>query len=117
MQFNNVSDFYPYISKEFLPNEEELVLIEPYLKDLPTSKGGPKPKPSWQLFCAIYYRLCTGCQWKAIPKFLGASSTAHDRYQYWVKEGVFKQLWHLGLLQAAILGLLDLEWQSMCKSL
>ncbi len=121
MQFCKVSDFYSLISKDYLPREEDMLVIEPYLIDLPRSgKGGPKPKPSWRIFCAIYYRLRTGCQWNAIPKALAASSTAHQRYQYWVKEGVFKQLWQLGLLQAAMMGCLDLEWQSIdgciCKS-
>jgi transposase len=28
---------------------------------------------------AIFYILRTGCQWKALPRSLGASSTVHDR--------------------------------------
>ena len=27
----------------------------------------------------IFYVLRTGCQWKALPRSLGASSTVHDR--------------------------------------
>jgi len=30
---------------------------------------------------AIFYVLRTGCQWKALPRSLGASSTVHDRFQ------------------------------------
>ena len=34
---------------------------------------------------AIFYVLRTGCQWNALPKSLGASSTVHDRFQEWGK--------------------------------
>jgi putative transposase len=27
-----------------------------------------------------------GCQWKALPRTLGASSTVHDRFQEWGEE-------------------------------
>lgn len=30
---------------------------------------------------AIFYVLRTGCQWKDLPRSLGASSTVHDRFQ------------------------------------
>jgi putative transposase len=30
---------------------------------------------------AIFYILRTCCQWKALPRNLGASSTVHDRFQ------------------------------------
>jgi putative transposase len=45
----------------------------------------------------IYYRLRTGCQWKAIPRSLVASSTAHDYFQAWQAAGVFYRLWHEAL--------------------
>ena len=45
---------------------------------------------------AIFYVLRTGCQWNALPRSLGASSTVHDRFQDWRKEaGVFKRMWGL----------------------
>ncbi|MGA7370204.1 MAG: transposase [Nitrososphaeraceae archaeon] len=46
---------------------------------------------------AIYYILRTGCQWNALPRSLGASSTVHDRFQEWIKAGVFKRMWIDGL--------------------
>ena len=46
---------------------------------------------------AIFYVLRTGCQWNALPRSLGASSTVHDRFQEWRKAGVFKQMWIDGL--------------------
>jgi transposase len=41
---------------------------------------------------AIFYVLRTGCQWNALPRSLGASSTVHDRFQEWRKDGVFKRM-------------------------
>ena len=46
---------------------------------------------------AIFYVLRTGCQWNALPRSLGASSTIHDRFQEWRKAGVFKRMWIDGL--------------------
>ena len=42
---------------------------------------------------AILYVLRTGCQWNALPRSLGASSTVHDRFQEWRFAGVFKRMW------------------------
>jgi putative transposase len=42
---------------------------------------------------AIFYVLRTGCQWNALPRSLGASSTVHDRFQEWRKAGVFRRMW------------------------
>ena len=36
---------------------------------------------------AIFYILRTGCQWKALPRSLGASSTVHDRQISRVEKG------------------------------
>ena len=41
---------------------------------------------------AIFYIARTGCQWKALPRSLGASSTVHDRFQQWRQDGVFKRM-------------------------
>ena len=46
---------------------------------------------------AIFFVLRTGCQWNALPRCLGASSTVHDRFQEWRKAGVFKRMWIDGL--------------------
>jgi hypothetical protein len=36
-----------------------------------------------QAMTAILSVLRTGCQWKALPRRLGAASTVHDRFQEW----------------------------------
>jgi len=62
---------------------------------------------------AIFYFLRTGCQWKAIPRNLGASSTVHDRFQEWRKARVFQRLWMGGLMEYDVVKKLDWEWQVM----
>jgi putative transposase len=48
---------------------------------------------------AIFYVLRTGCQWNALPRTLGASSTVHDRFQEWQRAGLFEALWKAGLIE------------------
>lgn len=62
---------------------------------------------------AIFYVLRTGCQWKALPRSLGASSTVHDRFQEWRKEGVFKRMWIDGLSVYDEDNTIDWKWQAM----
>jgi putative transposase len=66
-----------------------------------------------QAFSAIFYLLCTGCQWKALPRTLGAPSTVHDRFQQWRRAGLFENLWATGLLQYNTESGLGFEWQSI----
>ena len=62
---------------------------------------------------AIFYIARTGCQWKALPRTLGASSTVHDRFQEWRQDGVFKRMWIDGLkLYDEKVGI-NWKWQSM----
>jgi putative transposase len=47
----------------------------------------------------IFYRLRTGCQWKALDATgICSSSSAHRRFQEWTQVGIFKKLWVQGLL-------------------
>ena len=62
---------------------------------------------------AIFYVLRTGCQWKALPRSLGAPSTVHDRFQEWREAGVFEKMWKEGLLEYDKKIGLDWEWQAM----
>nr|WP_315889743.1 IS5 family transposase [Kovacikia minuta] len=59
------------------------------------------------------FMLRTGCQWNALPRCLGASSTVHDRFQLWVEQGVFERMWELGLEQYAEIVGIDWEWMAM----
>ena len=62
---------------------------------------------------AIFYITRTGCQWKALPRSLGASSTVHDRFQEWRKAGIFKRMWIDGLSLYDKKTGIDWKWQSM----
>jgi putative transposase len=66
-----------------------------------------------QALNAIFYLLCTGCQWKALPRCLGASSTVHDRFQEWQDNGTFTRFWQAGLMEYAQTQGIDWHWQSM----
>ena len=62
---------------------------------------------------AIFYVLRTGCQWKALPRSLGARSTVHDRFQEWRSAGVFQRLWKQGLAEYDAKKGLDWRWQAI----
>ncbi|PIU63066.1 MAG: hypothetical protein COS85_16835 [Armatimonadetes bacterium CG07_land_8_20_14_0_80_59_28] len=81
---------------------------------LPPSKPKKKPgrprMPDRQALSAIFFVLRTGCQWNALPRCLGASSTVHDRFQEWERAGVLKHLWQLGVEEYDDKKGLDWEW-------
>jgi putative transposase len=88
--------------------------IEPLLPAKnPQPKGGRPWTPDRQVMDGIFYVLRTGCQWKALPRTIGAASTVHDRFQKWVKADVFRRLWEAGLLEYDTLKGIDWEWQAM----
>ena len=76
--------------------------------------GGKPPTPDRVCMEAILFVLRTGCQWKALnaTRFC-PGSTAHDRFQRWVKEGVFLALWEAGLMAYDDLKGIDWSWLSM----
>jgi len=82
-------------------------------KPKPKPKGGRPRMDDRQALDAIFYVKRTGCQWKALPRSLGAASTVHDRFQEWQQAGVFEKLWQAALLKYdADIGI-DWEWQAM----
>ena len=88
--------------------------IEPLLPpERPHPTGGRPWQPARQMADAIFYVLRTGCQWKALPRSLGAPSTVHDRFRDWVEAGVFRRLWERGLLEYDERVGIDWEWQAM----
>ena len=61
----------------------------------------------------ILFIFLSGCQWRLLPRYLGAKSTVHDRFQLWVELGIFHQLWTIALdFYDKLVGILW-EWQSM----
>lgn len=75
--------------------------IEPLVPDHHNphpERGGRPRRPDRDCFDAIFFVLRTGCQWNALNQTgLCPSSTAHDRFQAWVKDGFFERLWNAGL--------------------
>ena len=96
------------IPDELWERTEPLLPPEP-----PKPKGGCPRKPARQMMDGIFYVLRTGCQWKALPRSLGAPSTVHDRFLEWRKADVFRRLWQAGVLEYDELQGLDWEWQAM----
>lgn len=109
-----MTDYEGSVNKAFLPPESLWQALEPLLRwENAKPKGGRPPQANRKMFFAMFYVLKTGCQWKALPRALGCASTVHDRFQQWVKAGVFTQLWSVGLLQCHVEGRLDFTWQSI----
>lgn len=86
------------INWRFLVSDKLWEEVELLLPPKRVGKPGRPRMDDRQAFCAIFYVLRTGIQWKALPKSLGAASTVHDRFQQWVRAGVFERLWQSGLL-------------------
>jgi transposase len=91
--------------------------MEPLIRRRPNTHrfGGGRPrKPDRQCADAIFFVLRTGCQWKALDATeICPGSTAHDRFQQWVRDGFFLRLWEGGLLEHDALKGIDWSWLSM----
>ena len=106
-----LSDYEFNINPDFLPPQSLWLAVEPLLPEEPPKPKGGRPRmPNRQAFFAMFYLLRTGCQWNALPRQLGASSTVHDRFQEWRRAGVFEQLWATGLLEYHTDVGLDFQW-------
>ena len=91
--------------------------IEPLLPKHPNMHrfGGGRPRiPDRKAMDGILFVLRTGCQWNALNETgICSSSTAHLRFQEWVKAGVFLKLWKMALGDYDELKGIDWAWQSM----
>jgi putative transposase len=101
----------------FRISDELWALMEPLL---PAHKnthrfGGGRPRvPDRQCADAIFFVLRTGCQWNALSATgLCPSSTAHDRFQAWVKDGFFERFWQAGLAEYDGSNGIDWRWLSI----
>ena len=62
----------------------------------------------------IFFVLKTGCQWNALNETgICSSSSAHRRFQEWVKAGVFRKLWRRSLIRYDEMKGLDWSFLSM----
>jgi len=102
------------VAPEYQISDELWKRIEPLLPPpKPKKKSGRPRMDDRKAMSAIFYVLRTGCQWQALPRSLGASSTVHDRFQEWRDGGVFVRMWQVGLQGYDELKGLDWEWQAM----
>lgn len=82
-------------------SDEQWAMIQPLIPAERSDKkvAGRTRMDNRAAMQAILYVLRTGCQWNALPRCLGASSTVHDRFQAWQKAGLFAQLFEAGLVE------------------
>lgn len=75
--------------------------VVPLLPPTPSHEQGGRPRADDRaIFCAIFYILRTGIQWRALPRAFGvAPTTVHARFQQWRADGLFARL-HAASLQA-----------------
>src|SRR5665213_343695 len=93
---------------------EAIAVLLPQHKNTHRFGGGRPRTPDRVCLEAILFVLRTGCQWKALnaTKFC-PGSTAHDRFQEWVKAGVFLAMWEAGLMAYDDWKGIDWSWLSM----
>ncbi len=88
--------------------------VEPLIPSVPPGKGPGRPRVAdRRVFGAIVYVLRTGAQWKALPRRVCSSSTAHRRFQEWEQAGLFHALWAAGLTEYDQLCGIAWEWRSV----
>lgn len=102
------------VSEEYQIPDEMWERIQPLLPEpKPKKKPGRPRMDDRKAMTAIFYVLRTGCQWNALPRSLGASSTVHDRFQEWREAGVFEKMWRAGVMEYDNEKGIDWQWQSM----
>ena len=79
----------------------------------PKKKSGRPRKDDKRILSVIFYLLHTGCQWKSLPRFYGAPSIVHDRFQEWQRSGFFEKIWQAGLMEYDNRNGLEWEWQAI----
>jgi putative transposase len=99
-----------------IPDDLWLAIAEliPQRRNTHPFGGGKPPTPDRVCMEAILFVLRTGCQWKALnATCFCPGSTAHDRFQRWVKEGVFQAMWEAGLMAYDDWKGIDWSWLAM----
>lgn len=105
-------------SKAWRMPDELWAWIRPLLPPPPPNRhpfGGGRPRRSDRdAMDAIFHILRTGAQWNSLNATgICSSSTAHRRFQAWVRAGVFERLWLTGLSAYDALKGIEWSWLSM----
>ncbi len=102
------------VAEEFRLPDELWERMEGILPKRRKSKAGGRPPLPWRaVMDGIFFVLRTGCQWNAVPKAYGSSSSLHRYFQLLVAKGIFAQLWRMALYEYDDLKGIDWEYQSM----
>jgi transposase len=91
-------------------------MMEPLLPPRPRHPlGCHNPRvPDRAAMDAIFFVLRTGCHWNALRETrICSSSSAHRRFQEWVKAGAFAAFWREGLLAYDALHGIDWTWLAL----
>jgi transposase len=78
--------------------EKQLSHLRKFFPGQNDGRGRPATEPE-AILQGIYYVLRTGCQWNAIPKCFGPSSTIHENFQKLVTINFFQDVWRHALEQ------------------
>ena len=104
------------MASRFEVSDDLWARIEPLLpvhKNTHRFGGGRPRKPDRVCMNGVFFVLRTGCQWNALSATgICPSSTAHDRFQQWVADGVFWRMWCLGLMEYDEVKGIDWDWLS-----
>lgn len=84
--------------------DDQWALIEPHL---PIAAVGPVPDLR-KHFNAVMWRFRTGTPWRDLPTEFGPWQSAYDRFRIWARQGVFQNLMHAVIAEAAARGQTDL---------
>jgi putative transposase len=90
--------------------------IKKVLPKPPKQRGPGRPRADNRaVLNGIWYVLWTGCQWKAVHKswFGVCSSTLHERFQTWQRQGVFAQIMQIMVKFYAKKRSIKWKWQSI----
>jgi putative transposase len=101
-------------TKPWAVSDEFWERVEPLVPEAPSHARGGRPRISdRKAFEAMVYVLRTGIQWNALPREMGASSTVHERFQEWEREGFFEEVWRVGLAEYNELEGIEWKWQAV----
>jgi transposase len=110
-----------HTTTEFRISDELWAVLQPLLPvHVNTHRtGGGRPRvPDRDCVDAIFYVLRTGCHWQALDQTgLCAYWTAYERFQEWMKAGVFLKLWQAGVEEFEELDGVNWDWLSMDEGL
>jgi transposase len=73
--------------------DDEWAAVAPMIP--PARHGGRKRSVDVrEVLNAIFYVMCTGCQWKALPKDPPPKSTVQDYFDLWNWDGTLERIHH-----------------------